>query len=57
MNPRPRPPRRHLDTQPEPGGLYPREVLKLVRRFAAEGLLGMEVVEVSPPYDRAVAVG
>ncbi|OLT12313.1 hypothetical protein BJF79_22655 [Actinomadura sp. CNU-125] len=36
---------------PEPGGLYPREVLKLVRRFAAEGLLGMEVVEVSPPYD------
>ncbi|GGV01393.1 agmatinase [Actinomadura cremea] len=36
---------------PEPGGLYPREVLRLVRRFAAEGLLGMEVVEVSPPYD------
>ncbi|RBQ16746.1 agmatinase [Spongiactinospora rosea] len=36
---------------PEPGGLYPREALKLVRRFAAEGLLGMEVVEVSPPYD------
>ncbi|TYK47298.1 agmatinase family protein [Actinomadura decatromicini] len=38
---------------PEPGGLYPREVLKLVRRFAAEGLLGMEVVEVSPPYDQS----
>lgn len=36
---------------PEPGGLYPREALKLVRRFAAEGLLGMEIVEVSPPYD------
>ncbi|MDK3256056.1 agmatinase family protein [Blastococcus capsensis] len=36
---------------PEPGGLYPREALKLVRKFAAEGLLGMEVVEVSPPYD------
>lgn len=36
---------------PEPGGLYPREVLKLLRTIAAEGLLGMEVVEVSPPYD------
>jgi agmatinase len=36
---------------PEPGGLYPREALKLVRRFAREGLLGMEVVEVSPPFD------
>ena len=36
---------------PEPGGFYPREVLYLVRRFAREGLLGMEVVEVSPPYD------
>lgn len=38
---------------PEPGGLYPREALKLVRRFAAEGLLGMEIVEVSPPYDNS----
>ncbi|WP_230420622.1 arginase family protein [Actinomadura soli] len=38
---------------PEPGGLYPRELLKLVRRFAAEGLLGMELVEVSPPYDQS----
>ncbi|MDF5752294.1 agmatinase family protein [Spongiactinospora sp. TRM90649] len=36
---------------PEPGGLTPREVLRLVRRFAAEGLAGMEVVEVCPPYD------
>lgn len=36
---------------PEPGGLYPREALKLVRTFAAQGLLGMEIVEVSPPYD------
>ncbi|MFS8477420.1 MAG: agmatinase family protein [Micromonosporaceae bacterium] len=36
---------------PEPGGLYPREALKLVRKIAAEGLLGMEIVEVSPPYD------
>lgn len=38
---------------PEPGGLYPREALRLVRRFASEGLLGMEVVEVSPPFDVA----
>lgn len=38
---------------PEPGGFYPREVLRLVRRFAEEGLLGMEIVEVSPPYDHA----
>lgn len=38
---------------PEPGGLYPREVLPMLRRIAHEGLLGMEVVEVSPPYDHA----
>lgn len=36
---------------PEPGGLYPREALALVKRFANEGLLGMEIVEVSPPFD------
>ncbi|RXA20569.1 agmatinase [Methanosarcina sp. MSH10X1] len=36
---------------PEPGGLYPREALKLVRNFAREGLIGMEIVEISPPYD------
>lgn len=36
---------------PEPGGLYPREALKLVRSIASAGLLGMEIVEVSPPYD------
>jgi agmatinase len=36
---------------PEPGGLLPREVLKMVRLAAREGLHGMEVVEVSPPYD------
>ena len=36
---------------PEPGGLYPREALFLVREFAKKGLLGMEVVEVSPPFD------
>jgi len=36
---------------PEPGGFLPREVLKLLRLVAAQGLCGMEVVEVSPPYD------
>ncbi len=36
---------------PEPGGFLPREVLALVGKVAAEGLCGIEVVEVSPPYD------
>jgi len=36
---------------PEPGGFLPREVLALVGKVAAEGICGMEVVEVSPPYD------
>jgi agmatinase len=36
---------------PEPGGFNPREALELVRLIAREGLCGMEVVEVSPPYD------
>jgi len=36
---------------PEPGGFLPREALGLVGRVAAEGLCGIEVVEVSPPYD------
>ncbi|HET9016927.1 MAG TPA: agmatinase [Thermomicrobiaceae bacterium] len=38
---------------PEPGGFLPREVLRLIRLMAHEGLAGMEVVEVSPPYDVA----
>lgn len=38
---------------PVPGGLLPREVLRMIRAFAREGLAGMEVVEVSPPYDQA----
>jgi len=38
---------------PEPGGLTPREALRAVRRVAREGLCGMELVEVSPPYDIA----
>ncbi|GBD17000.1 Guanidinobutyrase [bacterium HR26] len=38
---------------PEPGGLLPREVFQMLRLIAREGLVGMEVVEVSPPYDVA----
>lgn len=37
---------------PEPGGLTSTEVMWAVRRLAAEaGIVGMDVVEVSPPYD------
>ncbi|MFN9173513.1 MAG: agmatinase [Synechocystis sp.] len=37
---------------PEPGGLLPREALYLLKRIVqAVPLCGMEVVEVSPPYD------
>lgn len=37
---------------PEPGGLLPREALYMVQRIAREApLCGMEIVEVSPPYD------
>jgi agmatinase len=36
---------------PEPGGFLPREVLRLLRLVAQEGLCGMEVVEVAPQYD------
>jgi len=38
---------------PEPGGFLPREALGLVSRVAAEGLCGIELVEVSPPYDQS----
>lgn len=38
---------------PEPGGFLPREVLRLLKLVSREGLAGMEVVEVSPPYDVA----
>lgn len=39
---------------PEPGGLNPRELLRAVRRIGRQvDLCGMEVVEVSPPYDQA----
>jgi agmatinase len=36
---------------PEPGGFLPREILNLLGQVSAEGICGMEVVEVSPPYD------
>jgi len=39
---------------PEPGGMLTREVLRAIRTIvAAVDLAGMDVVEVSPPYDHA----
>jgi agmatinase len=39
---------------PEPGGMLTREVLRAIRRIvAAVDLAGMDIVEVSPPYDHA----
>ena len=39
---------------PEPGGLSARQLLDAVRRIALElPVVGMDVVEVSPPYDHA----
>jgi agmatinase len=39
---------------PEPGGLSARDLLDAVRRIALElPVVGMDVVEVSPPYDHA----
>ncbi len=38
---------------PEAGGLLPREALTMLRLLCREGLAGMEVVEVSPPYDQS----
>jgi agmatinase len=39
---------------PEPGGLLPRELLRAVRRIVGRvELAGMDIVEVSPPYDWA----
>ena len=39
---------------PEPGGLLTRELLRAVRQIVASvELVGMDVVEVSPPYDHA----
>lgn len=36
---------------PEPGGFLPREGIQLITRVASQGVCGMELVEVSPPYD------
>jgi len=39
---------------PEPGGFLPREILRAVRRIASQvEIAGMDIVEVSPPYDHA----
>ena len=39
---------------PEPGGLHARELLRAVRQIVGRvDLVGMDVVEVSPPYDHA----
>jgi agmatinase len=39
---------------PEPGGLLTRELLRAIRRIVSKvPLAGMDVVEVSPPYDHA----
>ena len=39
---------------PEPGGMTTRELFRALRRLIlAKGLAGMDLVEVSPPYDHA----
>ena len=39
---------------PQPGGMSTRELLRAIRTLvAARGLAGMDVVEVSPPYDHS----
>nr|MBA3852078.1 arginase family protein [Chloroflexota bacterium] len=39
---------------PEPGGMLTREILRAVRRIVGRvELAGMDIVEVSPPYDHA----
>jgi agmatinase len=38
---------------PEPGGMTPREALQAVRMVAREGLVGMDLVEIAPPYDHS----
>ena len=44
----------HQGPEPEPGGLTSRELLEAVRRIALEvPVVGMDIVEVSPPYDCA----
>ena len=38
---------------PETGGLLPREAFRMLHQVTREGLAGMELVEVAPPYDVA----
>ena len=39
---------------PEPGGMLPRELLRAIRQIVSVvDLVGMDVVEVAPPYDQA----
>jgi arginase family enzyme len=39
---------------PQPGGMSTRELLRAIRTLVVErGLAGMDLVEVSPPYDHA----
>ena len=39
---------------PEPGGMLTREVLRAIRQIVGSvELAGMDIVEVSPPYDQA----
>src|SRR5579875_1935381 len=42
---------------PEAGGLTSRELLAMLRSFAALNLVGADIVEVSPPYDSASVTG
>ncbi|HMM44060.1 MAG TPA: arginase family protein [Candidatus Macondimonas sp.] len=39
--------------RPQSSGFLPREILYLLGAVAKEGICGMEVVEVSPPYDQS----
>ena len=36
---------------PEPGGFLPREALRILGLVAAQGICGLEVVEIEPSYD------
>ena len=39
---------------PEPGGMQPSDLFRAIRKIALRTeLVGMDVVEVSPPYDHA----
>lgn len=38
---------------PEPGGLIPREALRALKKVAEKGIIAMEVIEISPPYDKS----